>query len=58
MTATVGDSPADSVLFDVEGMSCASCALRIERILPKQPGVVEASVNFAGAEARVLFDPG
>ncbi|HSL25675.1 MAG TPA: heavy metal translocating P-type ATPase [Acidimicrobiia bacterium] len=42
--------------FEVSGMSCASCALRIERILSKQPGVSEASVNFAGAEARVVFD--
>ena len=37
-------------------MSCASCALRIERILSKQPGVSAASVNFAGAEARVVFE--
>jgi cation-transporting ATPase V len=57
MTATVDASQADSVRFDVAGMSCASCALRIERTLSKQPGVVEASVNFAGAEARVVFDP-
>jgi len=57
MTATVDEDKAGSVRFEVAGMSCASCALRIERILSKQPGVVEASVNFAGAEARVVFDP-
>ncbi len=44
-------------LFDVEGMTCASCALRIERILARQPGVDEAVVNFAGQEARVVLDP-
>lgn len=57
MTAIAPESRADNVRFDVAGMSCASCALRIQRTLSKQPGVVDASVNFAGAEARVLFDP-
>ena len=42
----------DTVRFDVEGMTCASCALRIERVLGKQDGVESAVVNFAGQEAR------
>ena len=46
-------APTTSVTLDVEGMTCASCALRIERILGKQEGVTAASVNFAGQEARV-----
>lgn len=44
--------------FDVEGMTCASCAIRIERILSKQDGVDQAVVNFAGSEARVVAAPG
>ena len=43
---------SESVVFDVEGMTCASCALRIERVLNKQEGVEGAVVNFAGQEAR------
>lgn len=39
--------------FAVEGMSCASCAARVETVLKKQPGVAVASVNFAGAKAAV-----
>ncbi|MEZ5174935.1 MAG: heavy metal translocating P-type ATPase [Acidimicrobiia bacterium] len=42
----------DTVRFDVEGMTCASCAVRIERVLNKQEGVASAVVNFAGQEAR------
>ena len=42
----------DTVRFDVEGMTCASCAVRIERVLGKQDGVESAVVNFAGQEAR------
>jgi cation-transporting ATPase V/Cu+-exporting ATPase len=46
----------ESVRFDVEGMTCASCALRVERVLGRQDGVVAASVNLAGQEARVQVD--
>lgn len=49
---------ADSVRFDVEGMTCASCAVRIERVLGKQEGVESAVVNFASQEARAVVDPG
>jgi P-type Cu+ transporter len=40
----------------IEGMSCASCAARVERDLNKLDGV-EASVNFATEHADVAFDP-
>ncbi len=39
-------------------MTCASCALRIERVLGRQDGVESAVVNFAGQEARAVVDPG
>ena len=44
---------SDTLVFDVEGMTCASCAVRVERVLARQPGVDNASVNFAGGRARV-----
>src|SRR5690606_2972348 len=40
------------VQLDISGMTCASCANRIERKLNKLPGV-EAPVNFATEKARV-----
>ncbi len=40
----------------VEGMTCASCASRIERSLNKLDGVT-ASVNYATEKAAVDFDP-
>ena len=48
----------DRIVFDVEGMTCASCALRIERVLSRQDGVTEATVSFAGQEARASVTPG
>jgi heavy metal translocating P-type ATPase len=49
---------ANTVTFEVEGMTCASCALRIERVLGKQAGVSNAVVNYAGHEARAELLPG
>ncbi len=39
--------------FEVDGMTCASCAMRIERVLSKREDVSGAIVNYAGGEARV-----
>jgi heavy metal translocating P-type ATPase len=41
------------VLLDIEGMTCASCVNRVERVLKRQEGVVEASVNLASRTAKV-----
>ena len=46
------------MVFDVEGMTCASCAVRVERVLSRQPGVDNAAVNFAGGRARVRTTSG
>lgn len=43
--------------FPVTGMSCATCALNVERILKRQPGVLEASVNYANAAATIKLTP-
>jgi len=42
--------------LEIEGMTCASCAARIERTLNRLDGV-EASVNFASEQAAVRYDP-
>ena len=41
----------------ISGMSCASCAVRIERGLSAAEGVAQATVNFAAEKATVLFHP-
>jgi len=47
---------SDEVRLDITGMTCASCANRIERKLNKLDGV-RASVNYATEAATVRFDP-
>lgn len=46
----------DSVQLIVGGMTCASCAARIEKKLNRLEGV-SATVNFATETAAVVFDP-
>jgi len=41
----------------ITGMSCASCALKIEKGLASVEGVSEATVNFAAEKATVVFHP-
>ena len=56
-TATAPASGAESRLqLEIEGMTCASCATRIERKLNRLDGV-EASVNYATERAAVAYDP-
>jgi Cu+-exporting ATPase len=47
---------AERVRLEIGGMTCASCAARIERKLNKLDGV-EATVNYATEEAAVSYDP-
>ena len=47
---------SEQVDLPITGMTCASCANRIERKLNKLDGV-QASVNYATEKAAVSFDP-
>ena len=57
MTATATPEAGTRVELALEGMTCASCATRIERKLNKLEGV-EASVNYATEQAAVRYDAG
>ena len=41
----------------VEGMTCASCVLRVEKALKNVDGVAAAAVNLATEKATITFDP-
>ena len=43
--------------FPVLDMSCAACAVRVDKTLNRQPGVCSATVNYAAATATVEYDP-
>lgn len=47
----------DHVTLDIGGMTCASCAMRVEKRLGRLPGVT-ATVNYATAKAAVDLPDG
>jgi Cu+-exporting ATPase len=46
-----------TVNLPVEGMTCASCVLRVEKALRSVEGVQDAAVNLASEKARITYDP-
>ncbi|WP_343576755.1 heavy metal translocating P-type ATPase [Mycobacterium sp.] len=54
----IASNPLRRADFTVGGMSCASCAANVKKMLSKQAGVAEAQVNFATGRAHVDYWPG
>jgi len=44
------------ITLDINGMTCASCVNRIEKVLKKNDGILSASVNLSTEKARIEFD--
>ena len=44
--------------FGVQGMTCAACVARVEKVLRRVPGVLDASVNLVIERADVSIEPG
>ena len=57
MTTAENTTGASSVELQIGGMTCASCANRIEKKLNKLDGIT-ASVNYATEKARVSVPQG
>jgi P-type Cu+ transporter len=55
--ASTAPHTIETLTLPVEGMSCASCVLRVEKALKKVEGVTQATVNLATENARIEFDP-
>jgi len=49
---------ASRVVINVGGMTCATCATKVEKALSGMPGVDSAAVNLASEKATVSFRPG
>ena len=48
---------SEEVLLDVQGMTCNSCAARVQQALRQIDGVSEADVSFDQSRARVVLHP-
>lgn len=45
------------ITIPIQGMSCAACTKRIEKVVSDLDGVTGASVNFATEKATVTYEP-
>ncbi|MDE0660818.1 MAG: heavy metal translocating P-type ATPase [Gammaproteobacteria bacterium] len=52
------DVPTERLTFPVQGMTCAGCSARVEKVLLGEPGVVDADVNLALERATVTTASG
>lgn len=52
------DLGSQTLLLDIEGMSCAACVGRVEKVLQRVPGVLTVQVNLATHQARLDTLPG
>lgn len=44
-------------VLSIEGMTCASCTMRVEKWRKKVPGVIDAQINLATEKATVTCNP-
>ncbi|MES9885734.1 MAG: heavy metal translocating P-type ATPase [Candidatus Sedimenticola sp. 6PFRAG1] len=47
-----------NLVLPVDGMTCAACSARLEKVLSRQPGVSGARVNLAGNTASIDYEKG
>ncbi len=45
-----------SIGLQITGMSCAACASRIEKVLSREPGILDVQVNLATEKAKIKFN--
>lgn len=55
VNAADNQQPVEAILF-VRDMHCGSCAAAVESLLRRQPGVLDAAVNFAAGTALLRWD--
>jgi len=46
---------SNSIILPIDGMTCASCVNRVERVLNKVPGVTKVGVNLASERAEISW---
>lgn len=52
----VNSSDIQTVIFDVEGMTCNGCAAHVENDVNKLPGIINIDASYEEETAKVEFD--
>ncbi|HAP35685.1 MAG TPA: copper-translocating P-type ATPase, partial [Bacteroidetes bacterium] len=51
------ETKIQTLTLPIEGMTCASCVARVEKVLTRIDGVEKTTVNLATEKATIKFDP-
>jgi len=57
MPLTVFAAEPQTVVLDVQNMTCELCPITVKKALDKVPGVAAAKIDLAKKTATVKFDP-
>ena len=59
LATSLGVLAADlqTVVLDVQNMTCELCPITVKKALDKVPGVTASKIDFAKKTATVTFDP-
>ncbi|MCX7625142.1 MAG: heavy metal translocating P-type ATPase, partial [Candidatus Sumerlaeaceae bacterium] len=57
MTSARPPTRQATVLCKIEGIHCASCVARIEKLVGAMPGIASVFVNLATRQGRIAYDP-
>ncbi len=50
--------PLGKMSIQIEGMTCAACVARIEKVVGRIPGIEQVNVNLASEKGQIAFIPG
>ena len=47
----------ETLILELDGMSCGGCVASVQKILSSQAGVQSATVSLSPQQAEIQFDP-
>jgi Cd2+/Zn2+-exporting ATPase len=54
---TQGDSKTAVSSFSIDGLDCGDCAIKLEKGIKQQKGIMDVRVTFATAKMKVTYNP-
>ncbi len=57
LTGALASESDESVTFDVERMTCATCPIAVRKAMQRVEGVIEVEVSMEDESAVVTYDP-
>lgn len=53
----MSETNTQSIVLRVRGMHCNACAMLLNKLLPKQPGITAAEASFGAERVKLTYDP-